>query len=81
MKGLFAIGLCGIVSLGLGFGQSGPDSQVDNNAEIGAPLSAWTPGTLDIHQIATGRGNSALIIMPDGTTLLVDAGAAGDGVP
>jgi glyoxylase-like metal-dependent hydrolase (beta-lactamase superfamily II) len=35
---------------------------------------------LDIHQIATGRGNSALTIMPDGTTLLVDAGAAGDGI-
>ena len=35
---------------------------------------------LDIHQIATGRGNSALIVMPDGTTLLVDAGAAGDGI-
>jgi hypothetical protein len=77
MKGLSAIALCGIVSLGLGLGQGGPDS----DGEIGAPLPAWTPGTLDIHQIATGRGNSALIIMPDGTTLLVDAGAAGDGIP
>ena len=36
---------------------------------------------LDIHQIATGRGNAALVIMPDGTTVLVDAGAAGDGLP
>jgi len=45
------------------------------------PLPAWTPGTLEIHQISTGRGNSALFILPDGTTLLVDAGAAGDGVP
>ena len=35
---------------------------------------------LDIHQISTGRGNSALFILPDGTTLLVDAGAAADGV-
>lgn len=48
---------------------------------IGVPLPSWTPGTLDIHQISTGRGNSALFILPDGTTLLVDAGAAGDGVP
>ena len=49
--------------------------------EVGNPLSAWTPGTLDIHQISTGRGNAALFILPDGTTLLVDAGAAGDGLP
>jgi putative oxidoreductase len=41
-------------------------------------LPPWTPGTLDIHQISTGRGNSALVVMPDGTTLLVDAGPGGD---
>lgn len=41
-------------------------------------LPPWTPGSLDIHQIATGRGNSALTVFPDGTSLLVDAGAAGD---
>ena len=29
---------------------------------------------LDIHQISLGRGNAALYIFPDGTTLLVDAG-------
>lgn len=29
---------------------------------------------LDIHQIHTGRGDSALFIFPDGTTLLLDAG-------
>ena len=49
-------------------------------ATVDAPLPAWTPGTLDIHQIATGRGNAALFVLPDGTTLLVDAGAAGDGI-
>jgi len=38
-------------------------------------LSAWKPGMLDIHHLSTGRGNSALMIMPDGTTMLVDAGA------
>jgi len=48
---------------------------------VGAPLPPWTPGTLDIHQIATGRGNAALLVLPDGTTLLLDAGAAGDGIP
>ena len=36
---------------------------------------AWQPGVLEIHQIATNRGNSALFILPDGTTLMVDAGA------
>jgi glyoxylase-like metal-dependent hydrolase (beta-lactamase superfamily II) len=46
----------------------------------GQPLPAWTPGTLDIHQISTGRGNSALFVFPDGTTMLLDAGAAGDGM-
>ncbi len=41
----------------------------------GEVLPSWTPGMLDIHQISTGRGNSALLIFPDGTTMLVDAGA------
>ena len=41
-------------------------------------LEPWTRGTLDFHQISTGEGNSALVVFPDGTTLLVDAGAAGD---
>ena len=49
--------------------------------QVGGHLPPWTPGMLDIHQISTGRGNSALFILPDGTTLLVDAGAAGDGLP
>ncbi len=49
--------------------------------QVGGPLRPWAPGMLDIHQISTGRGNSALFILPDGTTLLVDAGAAGDGLP
>lgn len=46
-----------------------------------AQMPPWTPGTLDIHQISTGRGNAALFVLPDGTTMLVDAGAAGDGLP
>jgi beta-lactamase superfamily II metal-dependent hydrolase len=45
---------------------------------IGEPLSSWTPGTLDIHQIHTGRGNAAFFIFPDGTTMLLDAGAVPD---
>src|SRR5262245_23706186 len=37
-------------------------------------LPPWSPGVLDIQQISTGVGNSALLILPDGTSLLVDAG-------
>ncbi|MBN2814013.1 MAG: MBL fold metallo-hydrolase [Bacteroidales bacterium] len=37
-------------------------------------MPAWQTGFLDIHFIATGTGNCSLIIMPDGTTLLIDAG-------
>jgi len=41
-----------------------------------AALPPWTPGTLDIHHLATGQGNSTFFVLPDGTTMLVDAGAA-----
>ncbi len=44
-------------------------------------LEPWTPGTLDIHQISTGRGNAAFFRFPDGTTLLVDAGDVGGLIP
>ncbi|KQM62318.1 MULTISPECIES: ComEC/Rec2 family competence protein [unclassified Sphingomonas] len=37
-------------------------------------LAPWTPGTLDIHHIQTGRGNATFIVAPDGTTVLIDAG-------
>jgi beta-lactamase superfamily II metal-dependent hydrolase len=47
----------------------------------GARLPAWTPGMLDIHHINTGRGNAALLMLPDGTTLLVDAGDGGHRPP
>ena len=37
-------------------------------------LPEWKEGMLDIHFISTGSGNCDLIVMPDGTTMLVDAG-------
>lgn len=49
--------------------------------QVGQPLTPWTPGTLDIHQINTGRGNAALLIFPDGTTMLLDAGDGGNPPP
>jgi hypothetical protein len=42
--------------------------------QVGQRITPWVHGTLDIHQISTGRGNAALVVMPDGTTLLIDAG-------
>lgn len=36
-------------------------------------LKPWSPGTLDIHCINTGRGESTFFVFPDGTTMLVDA--------
>ena len=44
-------------------------------------LEPWSKGVLDVHQISTGRGNAAFVVFPDGTTLLFDAGDAGDIVP
>ena len=49
-------------------------------AVVGQPLPHWSAGMLDIHQISTGRGNAAFFRFPDGTTMIVDAGAAGDGM-
>ena len=41
---------------------------------VGQVLPQWTPGTLDIHHINTGLGNAALLMFPDGTTMVIDAG-------
>lgn len=38
----------------------------------------WKPGTLDIHHLAYGRGNSTFVLCPDGTTMLIDAGTTED---
>ncbi|GAB3785917.1 hypothetical protein GCM10028818_48370 [Spirosoma horti] len=43
--------------------------------QVGKPLPVWQPGYLDIHHINTGQGNATLIVFPDGTNLLIDAGA------
>jgi len=79
MRLTIAIALC---TASLASAQTAPSTVAAPTApapEVGKPLPAWSRGMLDIHQISTGRGNSALFILPDGTTMLVDAGAAGDG--
>jgi len=37
-------------------------------------LPKWSKGYLYIHHISTGRGNSTYFVLPDGTTMLIDAG-------
>lgn len=41
---------------------------------VGEAFPAWREGLLDIHHINTGKGDAAFFILPDGTTMLVDAG-------
>jgi hypothetical protein len=41
-------------------------------------LEPWKPGTLDIHHLAYGRGNSTFVLCPDATTILIDAGTTED---
>ena len=40
----------------------------------GTPLPPWQEGCLDIHAINSARGECTFFILPDGTTMLVDAG-------
>lgn len=47
----------------------------------GQTLAPWRAGGLDIHHISTGRGDSTLIILPDGSSLMIDAGAASGAAP
>lgn len=42
--------------------------------EVNQVFPLWKEGFLDIHHINTGKGDAAFFILPDGTTMLVDAG-------
>ncbi len=44
------------------------------SAETGEAFPAWSEGCLDIHLVNSGNGECNFLILPDGTTLLVDAG-------
>lgn len=57
----------------------GSNSKNLKSTRIGESLPVWRQGYLDIHFINTGRGECTFYILPDGTTMLVDAGElAGD---
>ncbi|MDX9882943.1 MAG: MBL fold metallo-hydrolase [Prolixibacteraceae bacterium] len=45
--------------------------------EEGQALPSWQEGEMEIHHIYTGRGEAVFCILPDGTTLLIDAGDSG----
>ena len=49
------------------------------DAIVGQTLPDWSEGSLDIHFINSGRGECCFYILPDGTTLLVDAGEINKG--
>lgn len=51
-----------------------PDDEEEQAVET---LPAWQKGYLDIHHISTGRGDCTFMILPDGTTMMVDAGDLG----
>ena len=43
-------------------------------AGVGQPWPGWKPGQFQVHFIYTGVAESMFIIMPDGTTMLLDCG-------
>ena len=42
--------------------------------ETGKEMPAWQEGMMDLHHIQTGRGDAAFYLLPDGTSMLYDAG-------
>lgn len=48
--------------------------QLSAQPKAGEIFPSWSEGYLDIHHINTGKGESVFFIMPDATTMLVDAG-------
>ncbi|MBQ8421256.1 MAG: hypothetical protein IJX11_03240 [Bacteroidales bacterium] len=68
--GYLATGRYGLTQSGYKTGDGTAYSAADQ-------LTAWQKGYMDIHHISTGRGNCAFMILPDGTTMMVDAGDSG----
>lgn len=49
------------------------DGAPDVEVKVGEPMPLWQKGTVEVHSISTGRGESNFYIFPDGTSMLVDA--------
>ncbi len=60
---------------------SGTESEPLPQPDAGS-LPAWSEGYLDIHAINSARGECTFVILPDGTSMMIDAGevwtSAGD---
>lgn len=64
---IFILSLClAVVTITAGYN--------GKKARKGRTLPAWSEGYLDIHTISTGRGECIFLILPDGTSIVVDAG-------
>ena len=64
---IFILSLClAVVTLTAGYN--------GKKARKSRTLPAWSEGYLDIHTISTGRGECIFLILPDGTSIVVDAG-------
>ena len=48
----------------------------EGNTPAQSVLPPWQEGCLDIHLINTGKGESTFYILPDGTTMLIDAASS-----
>lgn len=60
-------------------GSSNNNDQIEPDPEdslVGKTLPDWQEGYLDIHAINTGRGECTFFILPDGTTMMVDASSS-----
>ncbi|WP_454761079.1 ComEC/Rec2 family competence protein [Caulobacter segnis] len=60
----------------LGAAALGAAAPLPDEDVVGRPLRPWRRGGLDIHHISTGKGDSTLIIGPDGSSVMIDAGAS-----
>jgi L-ascorbate metabolism protein UlaG (beta-lactamase superfamily) len=67
---------CGAVIAALWSAESDRPALAAEEKRSGGFLPVWETGVLEIHHIDTGRGNSTLVLGPDGTSLLIDAGEA-----
>src|ERR1700744_2679412 len=67
--------LQGLLSATFAGALAAPAQGTDRTDTEGMSLVPWRGGQLDIHHISTGRGDASLIIGPDGTSIMIDAGA------
>jgi beta-lactamase superfamily II metal-dependent hydrolase len=76
LAGLLALPFGAATAKGGGLSGKGTSENPSTGPARQQSLPPWSEGYLYIHHISTGRGNAAYIVMPDGTTMLLDAGDA-----